>query len=714
MKPLNSLPQRFPNVGQDGGKFTPDDVKWASCIRGPEYANVVREQIKKKIFSDRPINASSASHNTTVTGRLLNFRETQDIPEASQGAAKKAARALHNKNNILICIGSNTSSENGNRSPSAEGVRFALVLGMSARDSGSAVTYVADGCTASMIETLLECVPTGADAAADPTINALTPVTDIKIHVFDSKHAVGHLQSDTEAKEEAIEILNGTQADAVVTIELPDSGSGVKINKPIYEVVRAANAKDLLVVSVGKGGDKTVGFGSTASTLSVRGNLSNVTATAIGALLMKYRGKLERFIKPADFGKLAKKAFYAKQKATIRSEAISGKSFSRNLKRNELRQMYVDLNIEMLKLVTELAREHETLPYNFDKPTDIAIYDSSNGGFVASKVLKSTLEKLGYSTNFIIVVDHANAPYGQYVYEKQDQLHRLVTECLKYCQSQGAVVVVMACNTACIVPSAQREVGIPVVDLIHVTADAIVKDGGENPVLISTLATTLSEAYPDAVLKASGGKMNLRKTQRAVGSSSQGDQFENMISAPGLAELINLLGADVVVEAAKAYELEPMSETDRLIEKIIKKVPDNATSVWLTCTHYPVFQEKFKAALRAHRRSKELDSDIAVINPMTYQAAATVAQLSALEHKRDVTLGRNMSKGQDIVLSNASTEAQPFVSGACCVLYRAISVTFDPRSDDQDRDDSSAGKLASGSNERDAIIRHTHPSSAVA
>jgi glutamate racemase len=642
---ISNLPP-VSHIDNVGCIFTPDERSGVHVnktnIASPEHIN-------KNLIPLHPPGRSASID--AAADRFLNFRQIGVVSRASVDPARKAARALHGREKLVICIGANTRNENNAVVPSKEGIRGALVLGISARDTGKAVTYVSDAPTAAIIEEMLKSSP---PAPGDGEGN----MHDIEVHSFNAISDEGGLQST--ARMEAREILETTQADAVVTIALPDAGSLGDANKPIYEVARAAHAENLLVVSVGNGSDKTVGFGATPTTLSVPGTVSNFTAMALGALLLKNHGIPGQFIKPADFKELPYLVFNKTETVTSQTAGAPRQSILESLQEKNLLEPYIDMNDHMLELAKKLAYAHGESRLDLLRPTEIAIFDSSNGAFVAANVLKREFEKLGYETNFIIVVDHGNAPYGQYVGEKREELYRLVSSGLKVCEGNGAELVVMACNTACIVPKAQTEIDVPVVDLIQVTAKAIARDGGNNPVLVSTLATTCSNAYPDAVLRESGHRVDLRRQAR---QSEEDDAFVNMISAPGLAELINKMGATAVGKKDEDSAHDLNAEANELIKHIIAKVPSDATSVWLTCTHYPVFQSKFEDALRKR------DLDIKVINPMTYQAKAVVAEIGKLTRQGDLESEISVPSGANIVLSSAPNTQKAFIEASVEALF---------------------------------------------
>ena len=669
--------------------FTSYLAKDAS-VKGPKYKPDMVQQIKEKISEDQAIIFSSAAERTRAADRFSSLGALKDIPKDQRGLLNKAARALSNKKKILICIGSITQSDpitqsdKGKKSPSMTGIQGALILGVSARDLGLEVTYVTDEPTGSIIEKLLKKLP----------LQAPVSVNLPKVHRFKAYYTSP--QENSFAKIEATGILKGTKADAVIAIELPDAydddgKNGDFINgnnKPIYEVVRAANAENLLTVSINSGRAKTVGLeknrGDTRSTFSVPAAVSNFTSMALGALLLKYRmhtrpakDQLDRFIDPKKLEELNEAIVYAgeaQKKVMDPTKAAFGKSIIKESKNSEFRVLYRDLQKDMLMLAKGIA-EKEKIPKNLTKPTEIAIFDSSNGGFVAADVLKREFEKQGYAMNLIIVVDHANAPYGD-PSKSTTKLEKLVADGLGVCEAEGAVLVGMACNTACTVPNAQKAVRIPVVDLIQVTSKAIVKHGGKKPVLISTEATTISPAYPNAVSFALSEatketkpepepKPKAKAEANLKPDSAETDKFMmTRISGRTLADKVNELGAKLIKDREKTNEEQIDPDVVKLIKKIVKKIPDTSTSVWLTCTHYPAFKMEFERAL--HRRGL---GHIEVINPMIYQAEAIIEHFSTLELKDDTKLGKNTNKG-DLVISSASEEDRPRIEGSVEAHYR--------------------------------------------
>lgn len=553
------------------------------------------------------------SQKAKKTAKLLNPDSQGDAPAA-------AARALYFRKRVVLCTGPNN----------AAGVVF---LGEALTVAGAQVGYVADESNGALLKKGIQ------DLHPE-----LTPSqVDCMLHIFQSSH--DGVSDNAAAKAEAHQVLQ--LADAVVAIGVPDAHADGAPR--ISEVVQAANAGNLLTVTVGKSSK-----GVTGATLAVKASQANAGACAVALILLKLRGKLADAITP-DRYELLMSVQYGAGAMVGSHEGNPGMSIQEH--KRLLTKLYKSVN------------RYERVPANLNTPTDVGVFDSSNGAFVAATVLKAELDKLGYPTNFIIVVDHGNAPYGEYTGDKEYQvspngekeqvLYRLVSNGLKTTEEKGAALAIMACNTACTVPDAQNDVRMQVVDLILETADAMAKHGGDNPVMISTPVTALSPCYPEAVRKASNGAINLDKTP-TPGSGPDGETgFANMIGAPRWAKVINNLEH---LDPDRADEMKAM------VKEIVDKVPEDATSVWLTCTHYPALQGMIQDALT------ERGLNIRVVNPMIYQAQAAAAALLELEKKNDPKLGKNLLANQDQVISSGGQDQLSLVRKSVDQLYRTTPV----------------------------------------
>lgn len=571
----------------------------------------------------------------------------------------RVARALYAKKNILICTHAGRRNKRGEYVGTGGTIKAAVVLGEAARRSGSRVAYAVDDHAAPIIRQSLRTVYP-AQLARDREAN---------LHFFNT---AGTRDASGGAKRNpALSLV--ADADAVVAFALPnpratrgDDAVDVGADRAVRDLVDVANRHDVLTIAIVD--QAKPGLGST--TLQVTTEEPGFETACIGSMLMKLRGGLKNAIQPSEFGQLMALHSTTEATAGVGQERTVAPGGSTAATTHHDTDAAMDENKKVLARAIKFAEQSPSVRTTEDAPTEIAIFDSSNGAFIAGKVLKAQLDKLGHRTNFIFTVDHGNAPYGQYTGEKANQLnsegepesvlHRLVSNGLINAQENGAALIGMACNTACIVPTAQASVDIPVVDLIRVTATAIAEHADANPVLISTPATSSSDAYPEAVLQASSGKINLKKSPVPASSPSYGaTRFQNMIAAPRWASAINQLDH---LDPTKSAEVKAM------VKEIVDQVPHDATSVWLTCTHYPVLQDEIKSALAARGMS------IDVINPMPYQADAIAVKIDELEAVDHPSLGHNRMHNQDKVISSGTPEERASIAQSVKAMYGETAV----------------------------------------
>lgn len=626
----------------------------------------------------RPFSTTAAVERETKTDELLNFSNQRGIHEVSgNDGARQAARALLFKERVVVCTGFNVGKdEKGNPLPETDGPPGAVILGESMRTGGAEVTYVVDETNAEAMRASLKVLN---PEMSDDEINSF-------LHIFKAEHG-------TEAADlEAEEILKKTGADAIVGVELPGVNSegdmlnmrGISVkdaNLPIYKVLDKAGEKNVLRVTVGDGGNE-VGSGNwdgvrkalngkemqavTKADLAVKSSVSNFGALGIAALFMKFRGILGQFVTPEQYRQVLEAGFQSGLIDGVTRSNEPGTPNADGTAVTGVDGLSIEEHLKLLTRLVELVEQHEPAPADAKALTDICVFDSSNGALVAAKVLKAEFEKFGFNTNFAIVVDHDNAPYGQYTGDKEFQLgddgkkekvlYRLVSNGLKTGEELKAALNVMACNTACTVPEAMKDIDIESINLIDVTANAIVKHGGKNPVLIATPVTALASDYPDKVFEASNGEIDLRKTPvKDVGPNGE-DGWANMIGAPPWAPMINKL------EHLDSNNREMVENTVKLY---VRQVPEDATSVWLCCTHYPEFEALIKKALDERNLGH-----IEVINPMKYQGKAASELLEKLEAQQDSKIGKNNLQGSDKVFTSMPSDKKSGILQSVDALFK--------------------------------------------
>jgi glutamate racemase len=277
-----------------------------------------------------------------------------------------------------------------------------------------------------------------------------------------------------------------------------------------------------------------------------------------------------------------------------------------------------------------------------DKPFIIAAFDSSAGGLIAAHNLANfILHRSHHASQFVILTDFGNAPYGP---RERDDLVCLVGNGLKTAQKMGIDVIAMACNTACLsFPESKRGVEIPVVDLIATTANAIAEHGGKKPVVLSTEATAKDDMYKNRIHEAFKRNALAKKIDEhdieypEVVRIGAGDKADTAELKRDWASLINSVthlsdnGADT-------------KEMTRVIAKYVDKIPADATSVWLCCTHYPALKDQIVQRMKDIGRGH-----IEVIDPMEYQADEIIKEMNRMTDLRkggpSVDVG---SKNRDI------------------------------------------------------------------
>lgn len=209
----------------------------------------------------------------------------------------------------------------------------------------------------------------------------------------------------------------------------------------------------------------------------------------------------------------------------------------------------------------------------------IGVFDSGLGGLT---ILRALAERLP-EQDFVYLGDSANAPYG--VRAARD-IHDLTIAAVQRLFDAGCGLVVIACNTASAValhdlqthwlnPATHRVLGVFVPVIEHLTR----RNWGDNAppthtglrdvALFATAATVESGAFP----------RELRFRARDVTVYPR-----------------KCLG---LVDAIEAGDLEGAGRIARLhVEALLAELPRPQSAV-LGCTHYPLVEKAFRAALPA-------------------------------------------------------------------------------------------------------------------
>jgi glutamate racemase len=207
----------------------------------------------------------------------------------------------------------------------------------------------------------------------------------------------------------------------------------------------------------------------------------------------------------------------------------------------------------------------------------IGLFDSGLGGLT---ILRAALEALP-EEDFVYFGDNAHAPYGA---RGPQEIHDLTCAGVQRLFDEGCGLVILACNTASAValrniqmhwldPTEHRVLGVFVPVIEHLTR----RDwGDQSPPTHTGLASVALFATPATV--ASGAfPRELRFRARDVHVEAE--------ACPGLVEAIesgDRPGAEALVAARVAA--------------LLARLPEPQAAV-LGCTHYPLVEEAFRAAL---------------------------------------------------------------------------------------------------------------------
>lgn len=200
----------------------------------------------------------------------------------------------------------------------------------------------------------------------------------------------------------------------------------------------------------------------------------------------------------------------------------------------------------------------------------IGIFDSGLGGLT---ILKEIV-RLMPDRNYIYLGDNANAPYGD---KSQEEIFKLTLSGVEWLFEQGAVIVILACNTAS--ANALRKIqqdilpmqypGRRVLGIIIPTVEdmgTFTKSG--NVGVLATKATVASKVF-EIEIKKNNPKINI--------ISESGGKLASLIEADAK--------RDVLLSEIKKVTTNLLAK-NKLIDTVI-----------LGCTHYPLIMTEIKEVL---------------------------------------------------------------------------------------------------------------------
>lgn len=187
----------------------------------------------------------------------------------------------------------------------------------------------------------------------------------------------------------------------------------------------------------------------------------------------------------------------------------------------------------------------------------IGVFDSGLGGLTVVKELISKLP----GEDIVYFGDTARIPYGT---RSKEAVGRYSAQCVRFLQSQGVKLIVVACNTvsSCCLDLLQDNVDIPIIGVIKPGARAALEVTSNNRIgIIGTKGTISSGAYENTI----------NSLNPDITLFSRACSLFVPIAEEGWAE------TDIAYLAAKRY-LDDMRDND--IDTLI-----------LGCTHYPLLSK---------------------------------------------------------------------------------------------------------------------------
>jgi glutamate racemase len=215
----------------------------------------------------------------------------------------------------------------------------------------------------------------------------------------------------------------------------------------------------------------------------------------------------------------------------------------------------------------------------------LGLYDSGLGGLTVLAALRAA----GIDQDVVYFADQAHVPYGD---KSEAQLRGFLAENLVLLAEQHVDAVVMACNTSCAVG---QQLGwpatrFPVLDLIANAGAAFAQTPYRRIGVVATAATVRSGAYGRAIAAA----------------APQASIVE--VAAPALVPIVERGEADA--QAARAA-----------VAEVVAALPRDLDALVYGCTHYPLLDRWFAAALGQR---------VARVDPAIAQARATAALIASM------------------------------------------------------------------------------------
>ena len=209
----------------------------------------------------------------------------------------------------------------------------------------------------------------------------------------------------------------------------------------------------------------------------------------------------------------------------------------------------------------------------------IGVFDSGSGGLTILKALRTALPK----EDFVYLGDHRNAPYG---HRSNADIVELTTAAVDYLMKRGCRLVILACNTAAAVA------------LRTIQQDWLPHHYPENrvlgvlvPMVEAITGVPWHREEPTGKSLRDTRSITLFATRKTVESGAFAEELAKRAPAlkltskacPGLVDAIEGGAGDLPVRG--------------LISGFVQETGSSPDAVILGCTHFPLVEDHFRAAL---------------------------------------------------------------------------------------------------------------------
>ncbi len=260
----------------------------------------------------------------------------------------------------------------------------------------------------------------------------------------------------------------------------------------------------------------------------------------------------------------------------------------------------------------------------------IGIFDSGIGGLTVMRAIRKELP----SYDLVYFGDTARVPYGN---KSTELIKKYAREDAEFLLSQGAKIIVVACNTVSAVALnfLQDKSDVPVFGVIEpVVRGALAATSNGNIGVIGTRATVNSGVFDRAirVIQRTG---NNKDKDKVVDVNIPAFMRKNVKSATKdlkiKIKIFSQAAPLLVPLAEEGYIDKP--ETTRIVKRYLMPLKlKSIDTLILGCTHYPILKEVIQAKVK----------DVKVIDSASYVAKELKQYLSA-----NTDLDRQLSKRRE-------------------------------------------------------------------